>query len=250
MTQTYVDNFELNRWLVVDEGRIVGGQQTSIYQHPYQVSIRFNQRHICGGAIISKEWVITAAHCVQSSYVELISIKAGVSDLKKLGTVLRAREILTHGLYDPNTSDYDIALIRLERPLSFGYTIQPVLLPQNTDQYAAGTKADVTGWGVLKNNGVMTDNLREVRVPIISNSNCSYLYKRAGRVITSRMLCAGYLNFGGKDACQGDSGGPLVQQGKLIGIVSWGYGCAEPAFPGVYTRVAAFRSWIARYAMV
>ncbi|XP_015181463.1 PREDICTED: trypsin-7-like [Polistes dominula] len=231
-----------------DEGRIVGGRQTSIYQHPYQVSIRYNERHICGGAIISKEWIITAAHCVKGSYAGFISIKAGVSDLNKVGTVLRAKKILIHGFYNPSNSDYDIALIRLEKPLRFDFNIRPVLLPTIADQYVAGSNADVTGWGVLRKNGVVTNKLREVRVPIVSNSYCSYLYK--SRAITSRMLCAGYVNIGGKDACQGDSGGPLVQQGILIGIVSWGYGCAEPAYPGVYTRVAAFRSWIATYAKV
>ncbi|KAI4487241.1 hypothetical protein M0804_005390 [Polistes exclamans] len=213
-----------------------------------KVSIRFNDRHICGGAIINEEWVITAAHCVKGSFAGYISIKAGVSDLRKIGTVLRAKKILMHGLYNPRNSDYDIALIQLEKPLRFDYNIKPVLLPKITDQYKAGTKADVTGWGIFKKDGVVTDKLREVRVPIVSNSNCSYLYK--SRAITSRMLCAGYVNVGGKDACQGDSGGPLVQQGILIGIVSWGYGCAEPLYPGVYTRVAAFRSWIARYSKV
>ncbi|KAF7395062.1 hypothetical protein HZH66_008236 [Vespula vulgaris] len=202
-----------------DEGRIVGGQQTSIHQHPYQVSVRFNTRHICGGAIISKEWIITAAHCVKDTFVRYVSIKAGISDL-------RMREKSFH----------------------FGQNMRPISLAKTTDQYTTGSKAVVTGWGVLRKNGVLSDKLREVRVPVLSNRNCSYLYM--GREITSRMLCAGYLNVGGRDACQGDSGGPLVQHGKLIGLVSWGYGCAEPAYPGVYTRVAALRSWITEHAGV
>ncbi|XP_035729179.1 serine protease hepsin-like [Vespa mandarinia] len=231
-----------------DEGRIVGGQQTSIHQHPYQVSVRFNIRHICGGAIISNEWIVTAAHCVEGSLVRYISIKAGISDLKMRGIMIRAKEIIVHENYNHQTSDYDIALIRLEKSLHFGHNMRPISLAKTTDQYTAGSKAVVTGWGVLRKNGVLSDKLREVRVPVVSNINCSYLY--TGREITSRMLCAGYLNVGGRDACQGDSGGPLVQQGKLIGLVSWGYGCAEPAYPGVYTRVAAFRSWIAQHAGV
>ncbi|KAF7397855.1 serine protease hepsin-like [Vespula maculifrons] len=231
-----------------DEGRIVGGQQTSIHQHPYQVSVRFNTRHICGGAIISKEWIITAAHCVKDTFVRYVSIKAGISDLRMRGIMIRAKEIIIHENYNHQTSDYDIALIRLEKSFHFGQNMRPISLAKTTDQYTTGSKAVVTGWGVLRKNGVLSDKLREVRVPVLSNRNCSYLYM--GREITSRMLCAGYLNVGGRDACQGDSGGPLVQHGKLIGLVSWGYGCAEPAYPGVYTRVAALRSWITEHAGV
>lgn len=78
--------------------------------------------------------------------------------------------------------------------------MRPISLAKTTDQYTTGSKAVVTGWGVLRKNGVLSDKLREVRVPVLSNRNCSYLYM--GREITSRMLCAGYLNVGGRDACQ------------------------------------------------
>ncbi|XP_066592332.1 trypsin delta-like [Prorops nasuta] len=225
-----------------DEGRIVGGQLTSIDSHPYQVSLRYNNRHVCGAAIISEEWIITAAHCVQGSFMRYVSIKAGVSNLNDRGFVIRAQDIIVHEDYSRDTSDSDIALIKLERPLSFGPRVSAISLASGDSWNSNSGTATVTGWGVLRSHGSLTNQLRQVDVPLISSSQCSMLYK--GRMISSKMLCAGYVNTGGKDACQGDSGGPLVQGGRLIGIVSWGFGCAEPAYPGVYTRVAYFRSWI------
>ncbi|XP_034195538.2 transmembrane protease serine 9 [Osmia lignaria lignaria] len=236
--------FTLSQYFLfqLDEGRIVGGQPASIDEHPYQVSLRFNNRHICGGAIISEEWVITAAHCVQTKFIRFVSIKAGTSDLRDDGIVVFAKQIISHDNYMRRNADYDIALVRLEKPLVYSSWVRPILLAPIADHYTAGSKAVVTGWGVLRSDGPLTDQLRKVEVPLVSNSECSELY--VTRPITSRMICAGYVNLGGKDACQGDSGGPLVQYDKLIGIVSWGFGCARPTYPGVYTSITALRSWI------
>ncbi|XP_026666904.1 trypsin-4-like isoform X2 [Ceratina calcarata] len=228
---------------ILDEGRIVGGEPASIDEHPYQVSLRFSNRHVCGGAIISEEWIVTAAHCVQSPYDYPISIKAGTSDLRDEDAIIVvAKEIITHENYQRSIADYDIALIRLEKPLVYSSRVKPILLAPIADYYAAGSRAVVTGWGVTRGGGAVTARLRKVEVPLVSNAQCSRLYMT--RPITRRMICAGYVNDGGKDACQGDSGGPLVQHDKLIGIVSWGFGCARPSYPGVYTRVTVVRRWI------
>ncbi|CAL7945080.1 unnamed protein product [Xylocopa violacea] len=227
----------------LDESRIVGGQPTTINEHPYQVSLQLDNSHVCGGAIISEEWIVTAAHCVHSFYHESFSIKAGISDLNDDdGTVINAKEIIVHDDYRRSTADYDIALIRLEKPLVYSSRVRPILLAPIADHYAAGSKAVVTGWGQLRTDGPSPSQLHKVEVPLVSNARCSRLY--SNRPITRRMICAGYINFGGKDACKGDSGGPLVQHDRLIGIVSWGSRCADPSFPGVYTRVTVLRHWI------
>ncbi|EFN81463.1 Trypsin-7 [Harpegnathos saltator] len=225
-----------------DEGRIVGGRETSIEEHPYQVSLRHGDRHACGGAIISEDWIITAAHCVRYAG-RYPAIKAGTSDLDEEGTLARARRVIVHENYSRRNGDYDIAVIKLEEPLAYSSRIKAIpLASMADDHYARHSMAVVTGWGALRSNGVSTNQLRKVEVPLVSDAECSSLYQH--RKITPRMLCAGYTSVGGKDACQGDSGGPLVQDGRLIGIVSWGFGCAHPAYPGVYTRIAALRDWI------
>ncbi|XP_058804495.1 transmembrane protease serine 9-like [Phymastichus coffea] len=203
-----------------DDRRIVGGYKTTISEHPYQVFLRYNGRYRCGGAILSEEWIITAAHCLKSVFPSSLSIKAGSSTLSGRGQVKTAREIIVHEDYSARESDYDIAVIQLESPLQFNRNVQPIDLASHSDDYSDGSEATTS-------------------VTLLANSECQRLYGR--KRITNRMLCAG---TGGSDACQGDSGGPLVQDGRLIGVVSWGFGCAEAAYPGVYTRVTALRAWI------
>jgi secreted trypsin-like serine protease len=114
----------------------------------------------------------------------------------------------------------------------------------------AGILATVTGWGTRSEGAPdYPDELYEVQVPIVDQSTCEFVYGSIGDDITGNMLCAG-LPQGGKDSCYGDSGGPLIVPDgsggfKLAGIVSWGEGCAQPGFPGVYTRVANFVEWVA-----
>ncbi|KAJ8667871.1 hypothetical protein QAD02_009534 [Eretmocerus hayati] len=225
-----------------DDGRIVGGYPTTIDRHPYQVSLRYKGRHRCGGAIISDEWIITAAHCVKGVVDSYLKVKAGSTLVNGRGQVSRVRRVFIHDNYSSRSSDFDIAIIRLERRLLFNRRVSPINLPEPDDIFSSGDRVLVTGWGATESSGPSSDQLRAVEVPLVSSHQCQEQYTT--RRITLRMICAGFIGKGGKDACQGDSGGPLVQGGKLVGIVSWGYGCAEPSYPGVYTRITALRSWI------
>lgn len=222
-------------------GRIVGGEKTTIDRYPYQVSLQIKNQHFCGGSVISAEWIVTAAHCVNGMYLPIF-VKLGLSNLKEIGTVIPVKSIIVHEKYNRRNSDFDIALIRLSTLLSFNDKTKAVSLPSQRDMFTNGSLATVTGWGNLKSVGTRTKQLYKVEVPLVSYMECKLLYR--GLLISQRMICAGFVDRGGKDACQGDSGGPLVLDGKLIGIVSWGLGCAEANYPGVYTRVTALRSWI------
>ena len=136
--------------------------------------------------------------------------------------------------------DYDVGLVRLAQPLAFGINIQPIKLARQTYTVRDGRLLEVAGWGYVMANGPISETLRYAKIPVVNQASCKRIM---GNLITDRMLCAGYL-AGGVDACQMDSGGPLVAYNRLVGIVSWGIGCALPNRPGIYTRITAVLPWI------
>nr|XP_014102036.1 trypsin alpha-3-like [Bactrocera oleae] len=229
------------------DGRIVGGESTNIKKHPYQVSVLQYGSHICGGSILHTGnnktagfFVITAAHCVIPSKPQNYAVKFGISLLNQLSQMALVDIIVRHKDYNPITSDYDIALIKLQNQIPFSTTAQPIRMSSAVPK--VDTAAVVTGWGSTSENGPLALTLQAVTVKVVDTNECTKQYASYGG-ITERMLCAG-VPKGGKDSCQGDSGGPLVADGVQIGIVSWGVGCAKPNFPGVYSNVSNLYSWI------
>ncbi|XP_019879199.2 trypsin-2 [Aethina tumida] len=222
--------------------RIVGGQLANITDHPYQVSLQIFNQHSCGGSIIHYKYILTAAHCVYDykSRNSAISVVAGTNYWYTNGTRFAVTQIYVHPKYDPDTLDYDIAILELSTKIKLDRSMLPIALPRKNEKLKPGAAATATGWGALKEGLGSTRSLRRVTLPVLHKKKCKDIYKHE---YTDRMFCAGFIT-GGKDACQGDSGGPLESNGKLIGIVSWGNGCAKPDFPGVYTNVAYLRDWI------
>ncbi|KAJ8962485.1 hypothetical protein NQ318_000873 [Aromia moschata] len=222
-------------------GRIIGGRNASIADYPYQIALLYDSTYmLCGGAILSPSWVITAAHCVDYFESEL-QVRAGSSLADSDGELVNVAQIISHPDYNATTVDYDIAVLKLSTNITTSNAV-PIPLPESDSTIADGATVVVTGWGDIDENGTIPSVLQVVEVTFVSREDCQKAYVNVS--ITERMLCAGVLGIGGKDACYGDSGGPAVIDGILAGIVSWGSGCGRAQYPGVYTDVRDLRSWI------
>uniref|UniRef100_A0A3B3ZUI5 Peptidase S1 domain-containing protein n=1 Tax=Periophthalmus magnuspinnatus TaxID=409849 RepID=A0A3B3ZUI5_9GOBI len=210
--------------------KIVGGEDAIPGSWPWQCSL-FGS-HFCGGSLINDQQQMLTSHvCTQLSNPNEVT-----------RTVTR---IICHPSYDEDTNDNDICLLKLSRSVSFDSYIRPVCLAGTGNAPSAGTNVWVTGWGTINSGQDLPfpQRLQEVNVPVVSRLVCDVSYTNVD--ITNNMLCAGRA---GKDSCQGDSGGPLVLKMNgswvLMGVVSFGIGCGLPQFPGVYTQVSRYQTWI------
>ncbi|XP_071432160.1 transmembrane protease serine 5 [Pithys albifrons albifrons] len=236
--------------LPVGTVRVVGGADVPPGRWPWQVSVCQGSQHRCGGSVLAQEWILTAAHCVhrrlQASAWLVFAGSITHGSLRQEAGV-PVQEIIHHPLYNDNSLDYDIALMKLRVPLNFSDAIRAVCLLPSHQDLLQGTQCWVSGWGyTTPDQAQVAGTLKEALVPLIGTKRCNSSCMYSGE-LTARMLCAGYP-WGQVDACQGDSGGPLVcwdgSTWRLVGIVSWGQGCAEPNHSGVYTNVAQLLPWI------
>ena len=222
------------------DGRIFGGFETTIEEFPHMAELVSDTNHVCGATIIAPNICITAAHCTDGWFADMLQIKTGITDRKEAGSVVRVKTI--HQFPEFNLSNYsgDISILVTDQPIKFNHKAQPIKLPEQNEDVPADTIAFASGWGIDE-SGHISEVLKAVPIVVFPRDEC--LAKFGPKRFSKVNLCGGD-HFDLKDACGGDSGGPLIFNGKLIGVVSWGYGCALPDYPGVYTNVAVFRDWI------
>jgi len=234
--------------------KIVGGRPADPNEWPWLAALvrpsSTGSGQFCGGTLVSSQHVVTAAHCVKPFKMEQIGIKLGEYDFDQDGETLdseyRLIEMIPHENYDTKTFENDIAVLKLDRPVIFNNSTYPICLPPSGKTFT-NTRAFVVGWGTIYFGGPTSNILQEVNLRVWNNKECATNYGRLNRKITDTMLCAGEQQ---RDACQGDSGGPLncldrnTGKWELCGVVSWGARCAEPDFPGVYTRTTEYLDWI------
>ncbi|XP_075978590.1 trypsin-7-like [Anticarsia gemmatalis] len=236
----------------IDKDSIYGGNSVSIKYFPYQVSIYIgrgdqNDRFHCGGSIISNNYILTAAHCLDGVKVSQIVVRAG-SAYQKKGTIIKIAYMILHPNYVSLTTDNDVAVMKTATPIEFNDVTQPIKLPNNNRPLEVGSIITVSGWGETESSAE-SNILLAVKVPVVSEERC---YRVFPDRLTKNMFCAGGLQTGGKAVCYGDSGGPAVQNGVQYGIVSWGEPCALPNYPDVYTKILepSIRGFIAKHTGV
>ncbi|XP_020643151.3 coagulation factor X-like [Pogona vitticeps] len=235
-----------------DEGdytRIVGGTFCHPGDCPWQVLIQTKRGYgFCGGSLISSHWVVTAAHCLDT----VIPHQVTVGDFDKYQRErheqkVGVRQFWRHPQYVSNSYNNDIALLRLTSDVVFSHHVIPICLPNSnlaTLLLEGNIQGMVSGWGFTHTKGKLTRFLMRVKLPVVSMETCR---QSTEKIITDNMFCAGYFEES-QDACKGDSGGPFAVPYRgtwyLLGIVSWGEGCAEVGKYGAYTRVSNYLSWI------
>ncbi|MFD1149282.1 S1 family peptidase [Saccharothrix hoggarensis] len=220
----------------VVDGRVVGGERVPIAAHPWVVYLTdAGGFQFCGGTLVAPTKVVTAAHCVNGRTPRNTRVVAGREDKRSGdGVVARLSRIWVHPDYVTADQGDDIAVLTLRTPVD--YTPLPLAGPSDEALYQPGTNGWVLGWGRTSEQGPSSRYLLRATVPVMADQDCRAAYLQFD---PAEMTCAGYPE-GGVDTCQGDSGGPFVAGGKLIGVTSWGEGCARPGKPGIYTEVKAY----------
>lgn len=236
--------------------KIVGGDPVLPRQYPHVAALTKNGRQFCGGSLIDEQHILTAAHCVANfSSKDLRNLRVELGTIrinpKQPGQISkRVERIIVHSDYNAMTYEDDIAIIELKSPVEYSDYIKPITLSlplyDESDDWALAA-----GWGKTKEGGQPSDTLKGVWLKVMDNEKCQEKYESSHPGgIKDGMLCAAKT---GRDTCQGDSGGPLFLNNypfELIGIVSWGQGCARAESPGVYTRVSEYVYWIGNYILL
>ncbi|KAI3366178.1 hypothetical protein L3Q82_010005 [Scortum barcoo] len=230
--------------------RIVGGAECPKGECPWQVLLVYKGKGFCGGVIYKPTWILTASHCMENTDIRFLKVVAGEHNvLVNEGTeqLIQVSEIIMHKNYTKHNANNDIALLRLASPIVYTPYATPACLPTRPlaeRELWAIRMHTVSGWGRRTENGPTSHILLRLQVPRIPTQQC---VEDSGVVLTENMFCAGY-NESQQDSCKGDSGGPLVTKYKktvfLLGLVSWGKGCARLGNYGIYTRVSNYLEWI------
>ncbi|XP_020608281.1 chymotrypsinogen A-like isoform X2 [Orbicella faveolata] len=229
--------------------RVVNGEDAQAHSWPWQISLRVNGRHICGGSLIDGDWVVTAAHCVENNpYPSGYTVVVGAH--RRTGTTavqrtFRLKKLFKHEGFNMRQLRNDIALLQLEGSITTSEKVNTVCLPASGSRIPAGTHCYITGWGRTVGGGSAADTLQQAMLPVAEHSACSRVNGRLVPVDESSMVCAGGQ---GKGGCQGDSGGPFVcnEGGRFVlrGAVSWGHSNCRTDHYTVFARVSSFVGWI------
>ncbi|XP_050996691.1 inactive serine protease 45-like [Acomys russatus] len=225
---------------------------------PWQVSLRSENDHVCGGALIDLTWVVSAAHCIQGNKEYSVILGSHKLQAPALSWILKIHvgDIIVHPKYwGGRLIRSDIALLRLRTPVTFSKYVQPICILDHDFNLEVGSQCWVTGWGQGKQqpsaNRTLTPELQETKVFILDNKKCDRVlhkksfYLKVTHFIQRSLICATSY---GNSSCSGDRGGPLACEvdGRwiLAGVLSWEKDCIKGQSAGVYTRLSRYSTWM------
>ncbi|XP_030288803.1 granzyme B(G,H)-like [Sparus aurata] len=221
--------------------KIINGVKVPDDSMQFMASLQTTDGHMCGGSLISDNFVLTAAHCADNNHPLPVRVFLGTHDLRKTGTVRNIVQRCKHPDYQPNTIENDIMLLKLSQSVPVGGTIQRIRLPPPDMNLQPNQLCHVAGWGETETDG-RVDDLRVVNVSVVDQKVCRRQW--SNEYVPANVICAGgYKTL--KGFCRGDSGGPLVCNGVAAGVVSFAdQSCMNQSIPNVYTDVSKFLPWI------
>ncbi|CAL8308709.1 unnamed protein product [Lota lota] len=223
-------------------GEIIKGNEVPPKSLQYMASVQNNGKHICGGFLIRKDIVLTAAHCDPKKNSN-VTVVLGTHDLSKVNerTMRYNVKKCKHRDFKNTLNGNDIMMLKLSRPS----TMTTIKLPKRNMKIKGNTPCVVAGWGFTRSNGAVVDKLREVNVATIDRRTCQQPWTKVKKTLPANIICAGGYRTD-KGACQGDSGGPLVCNKTAVGIVSFNLNsdCTYPNVPNIYTEISKFVAWI------
>ncbi|KAH8270461.1 hypothetical protein KR018_010249, partial [Drosophila ironensis] len=222
------------------DNRIVGGHRMTCDLVPFQCSLHYEEVLTCGSVLLNRFWLLCAHHCIFGP-VKKYTVRCGTMQQKRYGQKRNVAKIVVNKEYNSYTMRHDLSLIKVKSAFILGYCLWPVKLASPEITHFP-KEFLVSGWGITSVNAWKAQKYcLGTYVDLVRRGKCQKDYKGTGVKIYKDMICASRR---GKDSCSGDSGGPLTNNSVLYGIVSFGIGCANKKYPGVYVNVKRYIPWI------